>query len=181
MRKLIILGILIFIVSIGVGYIYSSFLINDEDSEIKFQEDNVEEAIENGIDLKTVEAISEEEKVLPNTEFAIKEYYDECSHFKFEYVELPKELINLTRQEIDDYYNDEYEVEEFENNSLIISKEINGLCDNHFFVKLGNEHIEIFRLNTDGSFSLYKETDISKDYLPAEDIEKLEEGIYIYR
>ena len=181
MKKLIILGILIFIVPIGVGYIYSGFLIDNTGEEDMLEENGSEEAIVNGIDFKTVEAVSEEEKVIPNTEFGIKIYYDECNHFNFEYSNLPKELINLTRQEIEDYYNDEYEVEKFENNSLVISKEINGICDNHFFIKLGNEHIEVFKLNTDGSFVLYKETDITKDYLTVEDIEKLEEGMYIYR
>lgn len=180
MKKLIFLGILIFIVSVGVGYICSGFLIENRVKEAKFEENKVEEVTINGIDLKTVEAVSEEEKVEPNTEFAIKEYYDECGHFKFEYTDLPKELINFNWQEIDDYYNGKYEVEKFENNSLVISKEINGLCDNHFFVKLGNNHIEIFKLNTDGSFSLYRETDITREYLPAEDIEKLEEGMYVY-
>ena len=148
---------------------------------MKFDVNTVEEfSITNVVEVKTIEAVSEEEKVTPNTEFAIKEYYDECGHFKFEYAELPTELMNFTRQEIDDYYNDHYEVEKFENNSLIISKEINGLCDNHFFIKLGNEHIEIYKLNTDGSFSLYKETEISREYLPTEDIDELEEGMYIY-
>lgn len=182
MKKLIVLGILLFIVSVGVGYIYSGFFAKGENTkEIKFDVNTVEEfSITNAVDLKTIEAVFEEEKVTPNTEFAIKEYYDECGHFKFEYAELPNELMNFTRQEIDDYYNDHYEVEKFENNSLIISKEINGLCDNHFFMKLGNEHIEIYKLNTDGSFSLYKETEISREYLPLEDIDELEDGMYIY-
>lgn len=182
MKKLVVLGILIFIISIGVGYMYSSFFIENKNAkQVEFDENNIEEYAEkNSVELKTIEAVSEEEKVGPNTEFAIKEYYDECNHFKFEYSDLPKELINLTRQEVDDYYNDQYEVEKFENNSLVISKEINGLCDNHFFMKLGNEHIEIYKLNTDGSFALYKETEISREYLPKEDIEDLEEGMYIY-
>ena len=183
MKKLMILGILLFIVSIGIGYIFSGFLINRDDNfETKLNVNNIDEfSVTNAVELKTIEAVSEEEKVRPNTEFAIKQYYDECGHFKFEYAELPKELMNFTRQEIDDYYNDEYEVEQFENNSLLISKEINGFCDNHFYIKLGNEHIEVYKLSTDGSFLLYKETEITREYLPLEDIDELEEGIYVYR
>lgn len=182
MKKLIILGVLIFIISICVGYMYASFFMEQREAQqVQFDENNVEEYAEQNLDmLKTIEAVSEEEKVGPNTEFAIKKYYDECNHFNFEYEELPKELINLTRQEVDDYYNDEYEVENFENNALVISKEINGLCDNHFFMKLGNENIEIYKLNTDGSFALYKETEISREYLAREDIAVLEKGMYIY-
>ena len=182
MKKLVILGILIFIVSMGVGYLYSTSLLKSENAkEIELGNNMEGELLTNNIELQTIEAVAAEQKVTPNTEFAIKEFYDECGHFKFEYAELPKELINLTKQEVDDYYNDEYEVEELENNSLIITKEINGLCDNHFMLKLGENQIEIYKLNTDTSYSLYKKTDISREYLPKEDIEQLEEGIYLYR
>lgn len=182
MKKIVFFGILIFIVSVGVGYIYSSSFIDKDNFKEKYLHANqVQEYSEtNSIELKTIEAVSEEKKVVPSTEFAIKKYYDECGHFKFEYEELPKELINLTKQEIDDYYNDEYEVEEFNNNTLILSKEINGLCDEHFVLKLEDENVEVYKMNTDGSYSLYKTTEISKEYLPAEDIEKLEEGLYVY-
>lgn len=181
MKKIIFLGILIFIVSVGVGYIYSSFLVNDnKEVEAKIVGNEIEEySVENITELRTIEAVSDEKKVTPNMEFGVKEYYDECGHFKFEYKELPNELMNLSKQEVEDYY-EEYEVEEFEDNTLILSKEINGLCNDHFLLKLQDEHIEIYKLNSDGSYSLHQTTEITKEYLPAEDIEKLEEGIYIY-
>lgn len=129
--------------------------------------------------LKILEASSEEEKVTPNTQFAVKEYYDECGHFNFEYEKLPEELVNLSRQEVEDYYDD-YEVEEFSSSNLVIAKEINGICNEHFYIKLGSENVEIMKLNSDGSFSAYQVTDISRKYLPTDDISKLEEGIYVY-
>lgn len=101
-------------------------------------------------------------------------------HFKFEHKELPKALVNLDRQGIEDYYGEEYEVEEFNKNSLVIAKEINGFCDNHFCLKLGENNIEVYKLSADGNLEKYEETEISKDYLPEEDIEKLEEGIYFF-
>ena len=88
-------------------------------------------------------------------------------------------MVNLSRQEVEDYYED-YEVEEFASNNLVIAKEINGLCEEHFYVKLGNENVEVMKMNSDGSFSPYQVTEISRTYLPAEDIAKLEEGIYVY-
>lgn len=182
MKKIIFLGILVFIVSVCVGFLYTNLFYNVESKEDQaFETNNIEDfASVNYTRLQTLEASSEDEdKISPNTNFAVKQYYDECGHFTFKYEPLPKELVNLSRQEVEDYYDD-YEVEEFDNKNVVITKEINGLCDEHFFITLGNEHIEVKKLNTDGSFSPYLETEISKEYLPAEDIEKLQEGIYIF-
>ena len=156
------------------------FMGENSTSVNEFEKNEVEDyAIQSYGELQTLEASSEEEKVSPNAQFAVKEYYDECGHFSFEYEQLPNELVNLSRQEVEDYYED-YEVEEFASNNLVIAKEINGLCEEHFYVKLGNENVEVMKMNSDGSFSPYQVTEISRTYLPAEDIAKLEEGIYVY-
>lgn len=181
MKKIIFLGILVFIVSVGVGFVYSSMfpLANNEQSQ-QFEANEIEDyGIQTYENLQTLEASIQEEKVSPNAEFAIKQYYDECNHFDFKYTKLPKELVNLTRQEVENYYDD-YEVEEFSSDSLVISKEINGFCNEHFYIHLGENNIEVMQLDTDGSFIPYQETDITREYLPSEDIEKLEEGIYVF-
>ena len=128
---------------------------------------------------KVVTTAVEQKKVSPNTSFALKKYYDECSHFEYEEAELPIELVNLTRQEIEEYYVD-WEVEEFTDKKLVLCKEINGYCNQHFIIKLDGQTVNIYRLSTDGQFQKYKETDIVKEYLPEEDIEKLTEGITVY-
>ena len=128
---------------------------------------------------KVVTTAVEQKKVSPNTSFALKKYYDECSHFEYEEAELPIELVNLTRQEIEKYYVD-WEVEEFTDKKLVLCKEINGYCNQHFIIKLDGQTVNIYRLSTDGQFQKYKETDIVKEYLPEEDIEKLTEGITVY-
>lgn len=181
MKKIIFLGILVFIVSVGVGYVYSSMIYKSNNVEARqFEVNEIEDyAVQNYTKLQTLEASSVEEKVSPNAEFAIKQYYDECNHFDFKYSSLPKELVNLSKQEVDDLYDD-YEVEEFSSDSVVLAKEINGFCNEHFFVKLGDEHIEIMQINTDGSFVPYMETEISREYLPEEDINQLEEGIYVF-
>lgn len=128
---------------------------------------------------KTINTSIAEKKVSPNCNFALKKYYDECNHFEYEEVELPKELINLTRQEVEDFYED-WEVGEFTDNSLVLIKEINGYCDEHFFIKLDDKNINIYKLDTQGNMELYKQTDIFREYLPIEDIQKLEQGIAVF-
>lgn len=137
---------------------------------------NVQNIYENQMAVTTA---SEEEKVSPNADFALKKYYDECSHFDYEEVELPKELVNLTEQEVEDYYDD-WEVEEFASDKLVLCKEMNGYCNQHFLIKLDDDNVNVYRLGNLGELNQYKETDISREYLTEEDIANLEEGIPVY-
>ncbi len=154
-----------------VGLINTSYNVQ----EVK-QSKSIEEIYANQTALTTM---SEEDKVSPNSSFALKKYYDECSHFDYEEAEIPKELVNLTKQEVEDYYAD-WEVEKFSENELVLAKEINGYCKEHFLIRLDDENVNVYQLGTLGELKEYKKTDISRDYLPEEDIENLEEGITVF-
>lgn len=176
MKKIMFLGILIFMVSIGIGFCFGRIMV--ENKQQNFLQSEYNETTNNQV---IAEVVSTELKVEPNTEFAIKEYFDECGHFNFEYAELPKELINMTKQEIEDHYNGLYEVEEFNDKTLVLAREINGMCENHYVIKLNeNNLIDVYNINTDTSYSLYKATEISRDFLAPSDVQKLEEGIMVY-
>lgn len=127
----------------------------------------------------TVTTAVQEEKLSPKATFALEKIYDECNHFDYEEAELPKELVNLTQQEIEDYY-DEWEVQDFSSDKLVLCKNVNGYCNEHFVIKLDNDFVTIYRLGTYGDLKEYQKTDIAKDYLPAQDVEKLKEGIMVY-
>lgn len=120
-----------------------------------------------------------EEKVSPNANFAIKKYYKECGHSTVQYSEIPKEMINLTKEELEREYR-EWKIEKFSSNDVILAKNIDGYCDEHFVLKLGEDNIEVYTLEDSGETKLYKTTNISKDYLTSADITNLEEGIYVY-
>lgn len=181
--KKIFIGFLIFVFSVFASYYYSSLFKKNRDN-IAIESINSSNNISN-VNLvenqAVLETIGQEEKVSYNAEFALKKYYDECGHFTFQYAELPKEMINLTKDELKEIYN-EWNIEEFSSELIILSKEIDNVCDEHFVIKLGEDdsNISIYRVGNGGSLSLYKETDISKEYLTEEDIEMLEEGILIY-
>ncbi len=178
MKRLVVYGFFIFIVSFGIGYVYSAMWKNNHGDEpnasvvANQNEINVDEEA-------FVETAQSEEKLSYHAEFALKKYYDECGHFSFQYAELPKELVNLTRQEVEDLYDD-WEVESFSSDNLTLCQEIDSLCDEHYMIKLGENNIEIYHVGSGGSLSLYKETDISKTYLTDEDIKTLNEGIFVY-
>lgn len=170
MKKIIIYGIIIFGFSIAIGFYYASL----------WKMNNPDVSYENKTELQNVvQTLSEEEKISYNASFAIKKYYKECGHFKFNYSELPKEFINLTKTELESSYPN-WKVEKFSSNEIVLSQEIDDMCDEHFILKLGDDNIEIYRDLKSGDQKLYKSTNISKDYLTNMDIEKLEKGIYVY-
>ena len=87
--------------------------------------------------------------------------------------------MNLSTQEIEDYYED-WEIEEFTPDKLVLVKEINGYCNQHFLIKLDSENVNVYRFDSNGELKQYKHTEIARDYLPEEDIENLEEGISVF-
>lgn len=170
MRKLIIYGIIIFGFSIGIGFYYAS-LWKMNNPDISFSTQNTTGNI--------VETLSEDEKVSYNATFALKKYYKGCGHFKFNYSELPKEIVNLTKEELENLYSD-WNVEKFSSNEVVLSQELDETCDEHFVLKLEDNNVEVYKTLSNGDEKLYKSTNISRDYLTSVDIEKLEKGIYIY-
>lgn len=133
----------------------------------------------NMINAEVIETADIDEKVSPNSYFALKKYYGECGHYDIQYSELPIELINLTKENINSIYEG-WEVEEFSSNLVVLSTEIDGLCGEHYLIKLQDRYIEVYNLGRDGSLKLYKQTDITREYLTEKDIKTLEEGLNVY-
>lgn len=161
---------MIFAFSLAIGFFYGSlWKTNNTESSNKVQntKDNL------------IETLAEQEKISYNATFALKKYYKSCGHFKFNYSELPKEVINLTKEELQELYPD-WKVEKFSSSEVVLSKDIDEMCDEHFVLKLGEDNIEIYKNSKDGEEELYKSTNISKRYLTNVDIQKLKEGIYVY-
>lgn len=172
MRKILFYSILIFAFSIGIGYYYSSLWKKENMSVIDENQNN------NVLNTAT-ETASIEEKVSYNASFALKKYYNECGHFKFNYSELPNEVINLSRTELEKLYPD-WKIEEFSSNNVVLAQNLDNICDEHYVLKLEDENVEVYHIESDEHLMLYKSTDISKEYLTSDDINSLENGIYVY-
>lgn len=169
MKRIIFFGILIFVFSTAIGYYYSALWKNNE-KDI---------AYENTTPKEIEQTNSQEEKISYNATFSLKKYY-KCGHFQFQYSELPREIINMTKSEIENNYPN-WEIEEFSSQNLVLSQKIDNICDEHYVLKLGDDdNIIIYHLSNLGEEELYKNTNISKDYLTSKDIENLEKGIYVY-
>ena len=84
--------------------IYMSEKIEDECTE-EYKEEQEQQ--------NTTAVSSTEEKVAANAILVLKKYYKKCDHTINEYVELPQELVNLTKEQVQEKYAD-WEVIGFE-------------------------------------------------------------------
>lgn len=133
--------------------------------------------IENDID--EIKVSETETKVSPNAKLVIKKYYNECGHTTEEVREVTNDMVNKTQKEVEELYPD-YKIESFDNNKIVLLKEEEGQCDEHYIVKDENSNIVIYKLLADGTEEIYQNTGISTEYLPETDKISLRDGIKIF-
>ncbi len=121
----------------------------------------------------------EEEKIGVNANFIIEEKYLKCNHTVEVVSSVDNEMVNLTEKEFEKEYPN-YNIKEFSKDEVKVEEEIMGICNEHFKISLGDDFIEVFKLNSDEEEELYMVTNISRDYLASSDIEKLSKGIDVY-
>ena len=126
-----------------------------------------------------MQTASLEEKILPTTKLILEKNFEDCKHTISKEIELPPEMINLTEEELSEKYTD-WIVKDFSEDKVTLYRLANGLCDEHFVINDENGVVVVYRLDEDYNKSLYEKTDIYTEYLPEQDIDRLNEGIYVH-
>ena len=127
----------------------------------------------------TTEVSSTEEKVAANAILILKKYYTKCDHTINEYVELPQELVNLTKEQVQEKYAD-WQVIGFEKGKITLYKEFDDVCGEHFKLKIEDGKVVVYTVNNDGTETLYEKTNISSEYLTETDLLNMQDGLEIY-
>ena len=125
-----------------------------------------------------IAANSNEEKVGPNTMLKLRKIYLDCNHTITEQVEIPKELINMNKDELEEEYKD-WRLEEFSSEEIILSKEYTGICNEHYLVKITGDVLGIYCVDKDGNQTFKENTEIYSKYLPENDVSRLKDGIEV--
>ena len=186
MNKVIITMICIVVV---LGAVITGFLIsqpNDEQQNTVTQTQIGEEEIlddctdeyEELENSNMLETNSSEEKISPNSSITYKTYYKGCGHTKEEYNNMPQELINSTKSDIEEKYTD-WQVEKFSSNEVILYKEVDGECGEHYLVKEKDGKVVVYKILTNGEEQEYENTQISTDYLTETDKIEMQNGIRV--
>lgn len=165
--------LLLFIMSVISGFIVKSY-INFSD---KKQEPNpavlAEEEKQEVVNTSSVDEI-----VSPNAKIIITETFQKCGHTISIENEVPREIINLNKEKVAEYYKD-WNIDEFNKDEIKISRNNKGICNEHYIIGESNGFISISTKNDIGEYIFKGLTDIPVQYLPEEDLEKLERGIEI--
>lgn len=183
MKKIFLISILfvsIFIISL-IFIIQQINQHNESNQQQKVESTKIAEIIEDECtdeyaqeqELKPV--ISKEDRVAVNAQLILKKYFIQCDHTINEYTEIPEECVNMTKEELQQHYP-EWEVIGFNSNQVILYKEFNDVCGEHFKLKIEDEKINIYLINKDGTETLYEKTNISSEYLTETDLININNG-----
>ena len=188
MKKVWIIGLIITIIIIGIIlgiFIYNNNANNNKQNSIVENEINIvsekvtdecTEEYQNSE--KEIETDSQEEKISPNCLLTLKKYYEECNHTINEYVDIPQDLVNGTEEDLKNEYP-YWQVEKYSSNDIILYKEFNSNCGQHFVLRENNGKITVYKINENNEEEVYENTEISVEYLSETDKIKISEGIRV--
>lgn len=174
----------LFFLAIIIGFFIGIYLYNTEANENqlendinKINDDLVNTSIVNKIEIETS---AMEEKISINTEVIEEVYYKECDHLVKDKRSNIKNIVNMTKQELEKKYPD-WEIKEFSKEKVILYKKDPNYCGEHFLVKDVDGLITIYSIdNSDEIKERIDITDIETLYLPEADQKNLKEGIKVY-
>lgn len=127
----------------------------------------------------TVNTGTNEEKISPNAMLILKRKYKECGHIIKEYKRITDDLVNLTEKELIEK-SKEWEIEEFSNMEVVLIKEVEGVCNEHYVLREKDGVIAVYKIDKDTKEELEELTGISIEYLTENDKMEIQQGIMVY-
>ncbi|NLN15616.1 MAG: hypothetical protein GX185_08460 [Tissierellia bacterium] len=174
-RFLIVFGfcLVFFVMSFYLGYKLMDLSI--EDKKIGQIEDIPRQ--------EEIEIVREENRISPNTYIESRIQYLECGHLVTKNELAKAEVVNLTREEFEDYLSKNYpylRLVSFSNTKIVLFGEKDHLCQEHYVIGEQEGYVAIFNIDENGERVLYKSF---KEYpislLQKMDQDKLREGIVV--
>ncbi len=191
MNKIIIaiISIIIIIIAIFGGIkLFETINNNQVSNQIQYQTETSEviedecteewEELNNKNTLNLQANTQEQIQLSPNCSFTFQTHYEECGHTSRQYNNIPTQLVNKTKEEIQQLYND-WEITTFTSNEVVLDKNMEGECGEHYVLRevAGKIVIYVMKNNTEEE---YQKTEISTDYLTETDKITIREGLKVY-
>ena len=177
------LSVIIVIAAIISGVITYNSRENDMSEEMitKVAEENIVDECTDDYEQmqdEILETNAEEEKISPNCFITLKKFYKKCGHETSLHLEISEELVNKTKEELQEKYQG-CNIEKFSDTEIILSKEKEGTCGEHYIVRDNQGTVTIYEVLEDGKEKEYEVTDISTEYLTDTDKINMEKGIRV--
>lgn len=116
------------------------------------------------------------------TQLIYKTLYTQCDDVKEDMQRPTPDLIGLNKDGFEEYLIKnqlDWEIESFSKERVVLLKQINKVCPDHYLVSVNGGYIAIYKYNEDSEKELIKQTDIPINILPIVDQEKLQKGILV--
>lgn len=121
----------------------------------------------------------DETKLSPNAEMVIKKNFKLCGHTTVNRMNIPMEMVNYTKAKVEEKYTG-WQIEKFTQEEIILSKEIEANCDEHYVLKIEEEKLKIYNQITKDKFNYIDELNIQVGLLPSLELAELEHGVEVY-
>lgn len=185
MKKYTIIAIILVGIILGflTGlYLYKINRVDDIDREIvaeTIEDDCTAIAQLNDEVSNIIETSETEEKTSPNCIITLKVYYEVCEHLIETRKNIEEAQVNLTEDELKQKFP-EWEIQKFTSNEIVLYKEVNEFCNEHFLLKEEEGYITIYKLDENNKAEFFQTTEFSIEYLAEEDLSKIRNGIKVY-
>ena len=177
MRKKYII-ILSVIITIILGVVVGIWISNRNRTSNLEPETKSKLAVEENLqkEIQIIQTANTQIKTSPNCLFIFETYYKECEHITNEKIDIPKQDVNKTEEDLQEKYKD-YMIKEFTANEVTFYQEKEGICKEHYVIRDNNGYVAIYTIDSFGQETLKETTEIVTTYLPEADIQNLKEGI----
>jgi len=166
--RYLILFILLMVVGFSFGY-FKTF--------ISLRENHADRDRTENIDNHDVSNIKEV-KLKPGAKMIYVTFYSGCGHEIRQEEPMDDRFSGFRRQQLEKEIKD-WKIESFTPDEVILKKQVDGLCDEHYYIGLNDGYVTLFRGLPGAQSEILEKTDILADTLREEDRAMLEKGIII--
>ena len=183
MKKYIIyFSVSIFVLIIGFSIGRNMFALKKQEDTI-ISKNSIDSVVINRIEKNNIEEIQTsvtENKISVNTPIIEEKYYSKCNHKIENMIRDTTKYINMTKEEFQSKFPT-WEITEFGLDKVVLYKEEDDFCNEHFLVKDEDGYVTIYTIDNDKNIlELLDKTDIATGYLAKVDQDNLKEGMFIY-
>lgn len=130
----------------------------------------------------TLIANETETVISPNATLILKTHYKKCGHVIQQTFQMDTKYVNMNKKEFEKEFlkdNENFAIQNFAPKEVIVLKEIDSNCNEHYLLKENNGLVVVYKYNSNGNKEEYKTTNIGVEYLTDADKKELEIGIEV--
>ncbi|MCR4430786.1 MAG: BofC C-terminal domain-containing protein [Tepidanaerobacteraceae bacterium] len=166
--RFLILFIILMVTGFSIGYLKTFISLRENHAG-----NNYAENIENH-DVSNLEEI----KLKPGAKMIYITYYSGCGHENREEKTAEERFAGFTKKQLEKEVEG-WEIESFTPDEVVLKKQIDGICGDHYYIGLNDGYVTLFRGLPGVQSEVVEKTDILADTLREEDRTMLERGIII--